>query len=130
MSLKKKTNKIIDSRHLKIISVKRDELKNSITFITLDSEKFGLVDQNYLLQLAEIIEKQEPSGFYIPAAKSLGIEIYDKAELKNKSLIVKATDDDLDIAMRKEFESCFRKALADAKDIEFVYGNATIEVKQ
>lgn len=128
--MKKKINKIIDSRHLKIISAKKEQLKDAIVFITIDDEKFGLVDINYLRQIGEMIEKQEPTGFYFPCSKKLDIEIYDKAQLKNKNLLVKVGESDIDYEFKKQIEENFLIALSEAKNVEFVYGNAKIEEKK
>lgn len=118
---------ILDSRHLKILSVKKDELKDCIVFVCLDEDKYGLYDVAQLRKLAEGLEKIEPSGCYIVGLKKLRFSIFDRAEIKNRDLIITiAHEDDLGID-ENDIQSRFGTAFAGARSIKYVHKYATVE---
>jgi hypothetical protein len=117
--VKKKPKPIIDSRHLKILAAKKEELKDSVVFICLDDEKYGHYDVAQLRKLAESIEKIEPSAFYFVGLKTLRVNIFDRAEFKNRDIVVTVShSQDMGEA---EIEEGFNRAFNDAKSISFVH---------
>lgn len=87
--MKKKTPElIIDSRHLKVLSAKRDLLKDSVVFICLDEDRYGHFDVANLRRLTQSIDKLEPTGCYFTGLKNLRMSIFDKSEIKNRDIVI------------------------------------------
>jgi len=126
----KQPQPVIDSRHMKILAVKKDELKDSIVFICLDEEKYGYFDVAQLRKLAEGLEKIQPDGCYFLGLKKLKFGIYDKSEVKNRDLIITvghSNDSDVD---EEDVEDAFNQAFGCAKSIDFVHHYGEIENKR
>ena len=124
--MKKQAKPVIDSRHMKILAAKKDDLKDAVVFVCLDEEKYGHYDMAQLKKLAEWIEKIEPSGCYIIGLKNLRVNIIDRAEVKNRDIVVTVSHGNEAGVDESEVESMFRKAFAEARDIDFVHNYATI----
>ena len=117
---------VIDSRHLKILAAKKDELKDSIVFVCLDEEKFGYYDIAQLRKLAENLEKIEPDGCYFVGLKNLRVNIFERSEIKNRDLVV-SVDHPRGMGIdESEVEEGFKKAFAEARSLKFVHHYATI----
>ncbi len=123
---KKKPTTVIDSRHMKVIAVKREALKDSIVFIILNEEKYGDIDKAALRKIAAMIDKQEPSGVYFPTTNKMDIQFYDKADFKNKDILVTVGHENEEEADFDEVESNFLKALPQARSVDFVHTSARI----
>ena len=123
---KKSPKPIIDSRHLKILAVKREELKDSIVFVCLDEEKFGYYDIAQLRKLAEGLEKIEPDGCYFVGLKNLRVNVFERAEIRNRDLIV-SVDHPRGMGVdESEVEEGFKKAFSEARSLKFVHHYANI----
>lgn len=85
---KQSPNLVIDSRHLKVLTAKRDLLKDAVVFICLDEDRYGHFDIANLRRLTQSIDNLEPTGCYFTGLKNLRINIFDKAEIKNRDIIV------------------------------------------
>src|SRR3990167_7723602 len=90
---KKSANVVIDSKHLKILSVKKSQLKDSIVFICLDEEKYGNLDKATVRKIVGEIDKIEGDGVYFPIMKNIDVQMYDKADFKNKDLLITIGDE-------------------------------------
>ena len=124
---KKKAIPLIDSRHLKILSVKKDQLKDAFVFVTLNEEKYGSVDISMLRKLVEEIHKIEPTGVYFLGVRDYEVSFYDKAEMKGKEIIVTINHEhDVD---KNTIEKEFKKALSGVKNISFIHHSCSIEHK-
>lgn len=123
---KKSPKLVIDSRHLKILAVKRAELKDAIVFVCLDEEKFGYYDVAQLRKLAEGLEKIEPDGCYFIGLKNLRVNIFEQAEIKNRDLIV-TVDHPRGMGIdESEVEDRFKVAFSEARSLKFVHHYANI----
>ena len=119
--MKKNIQPILDSRHLKIINVKKDELKDSVVFVCLDEDKYGLYDVAQIRKLAEALERIEPDGCYFVGLKQFRVEIYDKATIKNRDIVITvAHQDDAGVA-EEDVEQRFHLAFPEANSIGFVH---------
>jgi len=118
---------ILDSRHLKILAVKKDELKDCVVFVCLDEDKYGFYDIGQLRKLAEGLDKIEPSGCYIVGLKKLRFNIYDQAEIKNRDLIISVDHEDGSGVDTDDVEERFSAAFAGARSIKFVHDYATVD---
>lgn len=124
--MNKKTPKaIIDSRHLKIMAAKRDELKDSVVFVCLDEEKFGYYDVAQLRKLAESLEKIEPDGCYFIGLKNLRVNIFERSEIKNRELIITVDHPHGTGINESEVEDGFRQAFSEARSLKFVHHYAS-----
>lgn len=123
----KPVSKIIDSRHLKIIAAKRENLKGALVFICLDEEKYGNLDTSGLRKIAELIDQIEPDGIYFPFTKKMDIKIYDISQFNNKDVLVTISHENIQDINTDEIETSFKKALSGAKSIQFVHTPADIE---
>lgn len=123
---KKNAKAIIDSRHLKILAAKKDELKDSVVFICLDEDKYGYYDIAQLRKLAEEIDKIEPEGMYFMGLKNLRINMFERSEIKNRDLVVTVDHPRGMGVNEEEVEEDFRRALSEAKSLKFVHHYATI----
>lgn len=127
--MKKPIASVLDSRHIKILSAKKELLKDSVVFISLDEEKYGQYDIAQLRKFAEAIDHIEPSGCYFVGLKQFRIEIYDRATIKNRDIVITVShQDDMDID-EQDVEDRFREAFPEARSISFVHNYATIEYK-
>lgn len=122
---KKSANPIIDSRHLKILTAKKKELKDSIVFVCLHEEKFGYFDIAQLRKLAEALEKIEPDGCYFVGLKNLRINIFERSEIKNKDLIVTIDHPKHAGIDEEEVEQKYRAAFSEARSLKFVHHYAS-----
>lgn len=126
---KKEVSQIIDSRHMKILSVKKKQLADSIVLVCLDQDKFGQIDKAALQSLIKKIDDVEPSGVYFPLFKKMNVEFYDKFEFKNRDILVTLSydlDEDVDT---DEIEKEIKKAIPEARSISFIHRSASIERK-
>ena len=112
---------VIDSRHLKILAVKKDQLKDAIVLICLDDEKYGFYDVAQLRKLAESIEKIEPSGCYFVGLKNLRVNVFDRAEIKNRDIIITVGHTGDGGISEQEVEDGFLRAFGDARSVKFVH---------
>ena len=117
----KKPLAVIDSRHLKILAVKKDELKDCIVFVCLDEDKYGYYDVAQLRKMAEGLDKIEPSGCYILGLKKLRFSIFERSEIKNRDLIITVAHEDDTGIEEDDVEERFKSAFADARSISFVH---------
>lgn len=123
---KKSATTIIDSKHLKILGVKKDDLKNSVVFVCLDEDKYGVLDKAGLRKVVQQIDNIEPNGIYFPMTKRMDIAFYDVNELKNRDLIITVVHDD-DSADFEEVEDEIKSAIPFAKSVTFIHKNVSIE---
>jgi hypothetical protein len=115
----------VDSRHLKILAAKRDDLKDAIVFVSLNEEKYGYYDIAQLRKLAEGLEKIEPSGRYFIGLKDLRINIFDRSEVKNRDLIITVDHPENLGINENEVEEGFRQAFSEARSLKFVHSYAS-----
>lgn len=120
--MNKKTPKpVIDSRHLKILAAKKEELKDAIVFVCLDEDKYGYYDIAQLRKLAEGLEKIEPRGCYFIGLKNLRVNIFERSEIKNRDLIVTVDHPRGTGIDEAEVEDGFKKAFTEARSLKFVH---------
>ncbi len=112
---------IVDSRYLKILAAKKDQLKDSIVFICLDDEKYGFYDIAQLRKMGEMIDKIQPDAVYFLSTKQLRVNIFDKAEFKNKDIVLAVEHVSDDDSEDQKIEDQFQTAFAGAKSIKFVH---------
>lgn len=122
---KKNPTPIIDSRHMKILAAKKEDLKDSIVFVCLDADKFGYYDVAQLRKLAEGLDRIEPTGCYFIGLKNLRVNIFERSEIKNRDLIV-TVDHPRGMGIdESEVESGFVKAFSEARSLKFVHHYAS-----
>ncbi len=126
---KKKATPVIDSRHLKILAAKRDILRDSVVLVCLDEEKYGLYDKAALRKLTTHIDQIEPSGVYFPIVKKMDIAFYDKEEFRNRDLLVTIRHENPDEVDYDEIEAEFKRAIPNARSVDFVHLDVDIEQK-
>jgi len=120
--MKKKSPKpVIDSRHLKILAVKKEELKDSVILVCLDEEKYGYYDVAQLRKLAEGLEKIEPSGCYCIGLKNLRVNIFERSEIKNRDLIVTVDHPRGTGVDESEVEENLKLGFPEARSLKFVH---------
>lgn len=122
----KKPLSIIDSRHLKILAVKKADLKDSIVFVCLDDEKYGYYDIAQLRKLAEKLDNIEPDGCYFVGLKNLRVNIFERSEIRNQDLVVSVEHPQGTGVSENEVEDDFKKAFSEARSLKFVHHYATI----
>lgn len=125
--IKKNPKKLVDSRYIKIIASKRVELKDSITLIYLDQDKFGKMDKSEVKSFIQAIDKLEPTGSYFPMYKKMRLEIYDRQDFKNRDILITINHDNDDID-KDEVESSIKKSIPEAKSINFIHANVNIDI--
>lgn len=122
---KKSPTPIIDSRHLKILAAKKEDLKDSIVFVCLDADKFGYYDVAQLRKLAEGLDRIEPRGCYFIGLKNLRVNIFERSEVKNRDLII-TVDHPRGMGIDEdEVEDGFQKAFSEARSLKFVHHYAS-----
>lgn len=122
---KKSPKPIIDSRHMKILAVKREDLKDSIVFVCLDADKFGYYDVAQLRKLAEGLDKIEPDGCYFIGLKNLRVNIFERSEIKNRDLVVTVDHPHGMGIDEDEVEESFAKGFSEARSLKFVHHYAS-----
>lgn len=121
---KRKAKRLIDSRHLKILAVKKADLKDSLVVIVLDEQKYGRADTMNLRQIAEQIQNIEPDGIYFPVTKNMNVHLYDKASFKNRDIVVTIKNDPN--VSDSQIEAEVSQAFADSRSISFVHGDVSV----
>ncbi len=124
---RKKVNRLVDSRHLKILSAKKADLKGALVILILDEAKYGRADKMALREVAKQIEKIEPDAAYFPVTKEMNLQIYDRAEFKNRDVVVTIKHNQN--VPFEQIQSEVSQAFADARSISFVHGDINIERK-
>ena len=119
----KKKKDILNTRDLKIVSIKKKELEDSLVFL-LGNKK---IDRTALMRLAEHLQELEPNGVYFPISSEVGIQIYDMNELKHRDLLVVVKSSDKMDSRKVEAE--VNRAISKAKSITFVYSDIDIKRK-
>jgi hypothetical protein len=114
---------------MKILAVKKDELKDCVLFVCLDEDKYGYYDIAQLRKLAEGLEKMEPSGCYVLGLKKLRFNIFDRAEIKNRDLVVTISHEEDDGVSQTDVEDRFKQAFSDARSIDFVHNYAEVDYR-
>lgn len=122
---KRSAQTVINSRHLRILSIKKDILKNAIVLICLDEDKYNSKERDELKKIIQTINQIEPSGLYISTGKKMSVEIYDIAQFKNRDVLITVANANIDV---EKMESMIRQVLPDAKSVKFVYPDATLEI--
>lgn len=124
-----KATTIIDSRHLKIIAVKKDKLKDAVVFVCFNEDKYGLFDLALLRRAVDEIDKIEPGGVYFSSVKDYTISLYDQKTTKNKDIVVTVGHNTISASVkRSDIEAEFKKAFSGAKSVTVVHHHAdTIE---
>lgn len=117
---KEKLKRLVDSRILKVLSCKKQDLEDSIVLVSFDSDKNKTTDTDKLLKLVKEIDKLVPSGAYFPVFGDIDFVIYDRNDIKNKNLIVSLFYNKIP-TNTKEIEETVKKALVDARNIEFCH---------
>lgn len=123
--IRKKAKRLIDSRYLKILSVKKDDLKDALVLIILDENRYGRADKMNLRQIAEQIQNIEPESDYFPVTKNMSVHIYDKASFKNRDIVVTIKSDPH--VSDAQIEDEVSKAFDDARSISFVHGDVSVD---
>ena len=122
--MQKKNKKIIlDTRDLKILSVKKEELKDSLVFIIGGNK----TDRSSLMKMAEHLQEMEPNSVYFPVSSEIDIQIYDMNDFKHRDILVSVNKSDN--TNNNKIESEVKKALSKSKSITFVYGDINIKRK-
>lgn len=122
MPFKRKSAKpVIDSRHIKVIAAKRDDLKDSIVFICLSEEKYGHIDEGKLRAIIEQIDKLEPDGVYFPMLHNMNIEFYDRSEFRNRDIVVTLKHQNPDEVDTERLEDTIRQAIPNARSLTFIH---------
>jgi hypothetical protein len=122
MSLeKKRATPVIDSRHLKVLAAKREDLRDSIVFICLNEEKYGHVEKAKLRSLIQQIDSLEPDGVYFPMLVNMGIEFYSRSEFRNRDLVVTIKHQNAEDVDTEIVEEEIRTAIPNARSIQFIH---------
>jgi Ca2+-binding EF-hand superfamily protein len=127
---KKKSNVVIDSRYLKIVAAKKDELKDALIFVSLDEEKYGYLDKAQLRKIIQTLEKVAPDSVWFGFTKDYSVSIIDRAELKNKHLLVTIRYEDMDIVDEDATEEMFRKAIPEAASLTFIHTEDDSDIEE
>lgn len=127
---KKKATPVIDSRFLKILAAKKEDLQDALIFVTLDEEKYGLLDKAQLTKVLHTLEKIAPDSVWFGSTKKFGVSIIKKDDLKNKDLLVTVRYEDLELADEDATEEMFRKALPEARDISFIHTDNWSQIEE
>lgn len=120
----RKGNKILNSRHLKVLAAHKDDLKDSVVFVSFDSDKHGYSDVAQIQQALEAIDNIEPSGIYIGTMKGFDVTIYDSKDFKNKDIVVSVGHNAHSTKVGvSALEKQVRQAFSSAKSIKFIHAN-------
>ena len=124
---KQRPKAVLDSRFLKVLAVKRDEIKDALVFVQLDESKYGLLDVGQLRNLAKDLEALEPGSCWLPTTRKYSLSFIDLDEMKDRNLLVTVSYEDPDMIDPSLIEAQFRQAIPNAKSLSFVHQKATIE---
>lgn len=123
MISKKQPQVIIDSRHLKVLAAKKEDLKDAVVHICLDEDRYGFIDITNMRKMIEGIDKIEPSAFYFAGVKNFRINIFDRAEVKNRDIVITVGyPEDQTPADVEQIKDNLKEAFSGAKSITFIEG--------
>lgn len=129
-SIKKREPKVtIDSRFLKVVAVKKDEVKDSLVFVCLDEDKYGHLHKGQLRKLIKDLEQFAPDSCWFGLTKRYQIGIIDRDQLKNKNLLITIGYEDPDVVDKHLVEEQWKKAIPEAASITFAHEYGIVEVK-
>jgi len=124
---------IVNSRHLKILAAKKEDLKGCIVFVSLDKEKYGGYDVFALKKACEQIDAIQPDAIYVVAAADYKINFYDLAEFANRDVLVTVeygeSSEILDDDARARVEKEFGEILSRSRSLKFVHRGGGIEIE-
>lgn len=121
------TTTIMDSRHLKVLVAKKELLQDSVVVLCLDEDKYGTVDVSQLQKVAEVLQQLAPDSIFFTAVKKMDLAFWDKAQFRNKDIIITIGHENEDQVDTNEVERLFTQCL-EAKSIRFVHKPARIVI--
>lgn len=127
---KKTSAVIVDSRFLKIVAAKKDELQDALIFVCLNEQKYGHLQKGQLRKIVETLEKIAPDSVWFGATKDYSMQIVDKKDLRNKDLLVTLKYEDVTLVDKNFVEDMVRKALPEAKSLSFVHAEADMDIEE
>lgn len=125
---RKKATPIVDSRFIKIVAAKQKDLQDALIFVCLNEAKYGHLDKGQLRKIVEMLERVAPDSVWFGATKDYSLDIIDRAELKNKYLLVTLTYEDLDVVDQSFVEDKIKQAIPEAKSVSFIHTEAHVDV--
>jgi hypothetical protein len=118
---KKRATPVIDSRYLKVLAAKREDLKDAVVFICLNEEKYGHVEKSHLHNIIQQIDSLEPTGVYFPMLMDMDIQFYSRNEFRNKDLVITIKHQNAEDADTEVVEDEIRSAIPNARSIKFIH---------
>lgn len=109
----KPTAEIINSRHLKILATKKQEIKDSIAFVWIDEDKIGELDLQKAEAIVKELDKVDKNVAIVISPKKYGITLYDRSQIRNKDIVITVTTSALGVSfkqMREDLEQTFKEA--------------------
>ena len=123
---KKHSAPVVDSRFLKIVAAKKDELQDALIFVNLNESKYGHLDKGQLRNILETLEHVAPDSVWLGTTKDYSLSIIDRAALKNKDIVVGMQYEDVSLVDPEVLEDMIRKAIPEANSISFIHSEAKI----
>lgn len=118
---KKNSKPLIDSRFLKILSAKKDDIQDSLIFVCLNEDKYGHLDRGQLRKMVEAMEKIAPDSCWFGVTKNYEISFIDRKELANKDLLITVDYENPDLIDQDKVEEQFKRAIPEAASIKVVH---------
>ena len=83
---KKECDTIIDSRHVKILSAKKEDLQAAgVVFVWVDENQIGEIDIQQAIEISKVIQTYTDKVSLFIAPKKYGLDVYDATEIRNRS---------------------------------------------
>lgn len=109
----------IDSRNLKILLAKKNEIADSVLIVREDSPE-------KLTNILKHLESIEPNGKYVGVSSRLKFDVYRKSDFTNDQIVVAINE--IKSEMKDQVEKQIKEYFSNAKSIEVIFGTiSTVE---
>lgn len=125
----KESKVLLDTRHVKVLAAKKQDLQDSFILVYLDEDKYGHLHTAQLRRMVEHLENLAPDSCWTAATKKFSVSIIDKASVKNKDLLITVGYDNPTNVDTRLVEDTFKKAFPDAKSMEFIHQHVEVMIK-
>ena len=124
----RKGNQILNARHVKVLAAHKNDLKNSVVFISFCADKQGDADVTQLQQALEAIDNIEPSGVYIGTFKDFDVSIYNVDDFKNKDIVISVDHSNSTKLGITAMDKQIRQSFGSAKSIQIIHSKIRTQI--
>lgn len=121
----KPNKEIINSRHIKILSTKKSDIKDTIAIVWLDEDKYGELDLQKAKAIVNEIDKVDKTVSILVTPKKYKISLYDASNIRTKDLVITVTCSGLEsLSFMKKMDQDLKDVFKKARSVKVVFVSA------